>query len=102
MAELRVARAPHIEAEIVVPGDKSISHRAVILAALSNGSCRIQGFLPSQDCLCTVEAMRMLGIGIDQTDETTLVIHGQRGRFRAPTGPIDCGNSGTLMRSVGS
>jgi 3-phosphoshikimate 1-carboxyvinyltransferase len=98
MAELRVARAPHIESEIVVPGDKSISHRAVILAALSNGSCTIQGFLPSQDCLCTVEAMRMLGIAIDQTDDTTLVIHGQRGHFRAPTGPIDCGNSGTLMR----
>lgn len=98
MAELRVARAPHIESEIVVPGDKSISHRAVILAALTNGSCTIQGFLPSHDCRCTVEAMRMLGIRIDQTDDTTLVVHGQRGHFRAPTGPIDCGNSGTLMR----
>ena len=98
MAELRVARAPHIDSEIVVPGDKSISHRAVILAALTNGSCMIQGFLPSEDCRCTVEAMRMLGITIDQTDETTLVVHGQRGHFRAPTSPIDCGNSGTLMR----
>ncbi|HYZ73139.1 MAG TPA: 3-phosphoshikimate 1-carboxyvinyltransferase, partial [Chthoniobacterales bacterium] len=98
MAELRVARAPHIESEIVVPGDKSISHRAVILASLTNGTCKIEGFLPSQDCRCTVEAMRMLGIGIEQPDDTTLVIHGQRGHFRAPTGPIDCGNSGTLMR----
>jgi 3-phosphoshikimate 1-carboxyvinyltransferase len=98
MAELRVARAPHIESEIVVPGDKSISHRAVILAALTNGSCTIQGFLPSEDCRCTVEAMRMLGIRIDQTDDTRLVVHGQRGHFRAPAGPIDCGNSGTLMR----
>jgi 3-phosphoshikimate 1-carboxyvinyltransferase len=98
MAELRVARAPHIESEIVVPGDKSISHRAVILAAMSNGACTIQGFLPSHDCRCTVEAMRMLGITIDQPDDTTLIIHGQRGHFRAPSGPIDCGNSGTLMR----
>jgi 3-phosphoshikimate 1-carboxyvinyltransferase len=98
MAELRVARAPHIDSEIVVPGDKSISHRAVILAALSNGSCTIEGFLPSQDCRCTVEAMRMLGIAVEQPDETTLIIHGQRGHFRAPGGPLDCGNSGTLMR----
>ena len=98
MAELRVARAPHIESEIVVPGDKSISHRAVILAAMSNGSCTIRGFLPSHDCRCTVEAMRLLGITIDQPDETTLIIHGQRGHFRAPSEPIDCGNSGTLMR----
>lgn len=98
MAELRVARAPHIESEIVVPGDKSISHRAVILASLTNGTCKIEGFLPSQDCRCTVEAMRMLGIGIEEPNDTTLVIHGQRGHFRAPTGPIDCGNSGTLMR----
>lgn len=98
MAELRVARAPHIESEIVVPGDKSISHRAVILASLTNGTCKVEGFLPSQDCRCTVEAMRMLGIGIEEPNDTTLVIHGQRGHFRAPTGPIDCGNSGTLMR----
>jgi 3-phosphoshikimate 1-carboxyvinyltransferase len=98
MAELRVARAPHIESEIVVPGDKSISHRAVILAAMSNGSCTISGFLPSHDCRCTVEAMRMLGVAIDQPDDTTLIVHGQRGHFRAPSGPIDCGNSGTLMR----
>jgi 3-phosphoshikimate 1-carboxyvinyltransferase len=98
MAELRVARAPHIEAEIVVPGDKSISHRAVILAALSNGTCTIRGFLPSQDCQCTVDAMRALGISIEQLNETTLIIHGQRGHFRQPSGPIDCGNSGTLMR----
>jgi 3-phosphoshikimate 1-carboxyvinyltransferase len=98
MAELRVARAPHIESEIVVPGDKSISHRAAILAALSNGSCTIQGFLTSHDCRCTVDALRALGITIDQPDDTTLVIHGQRGHFHAPSGPIDCGNSGTLMR----
>ena len=98
MAELRVSRAPHIEIEMAVPGDKSISHRAVILASMSNGTCTIQGFLPSHDCECTVEAMRALGITIDQPDETTVIVHGQRGRFRAPTGSIDCGNSGTLMR----
>src|SRR5258708_8164986 len=98
MAELRVARAPQSEAGMVVRGVKGISVGAVILVALSNGSCTIRGFLPSQDCRCTVEAMRMLGIAIDQPDETTLIVHGQRGHFRVPGGPIDCGNSGTLMR----
>ncbi|HEY0792055.1 MAG TPA: 3-phosphoshikimate 1-carboxyvinyltransferase, partial [Chthoniobacterales bacterium] len=98
MAELYVETAPRIEAEIRVPGDKSISHRAVLIAAMSNGPCLIQGFLASQDCLCTVEAMRALGVVIDRIDHTTLVVHGDRGRFQAPAGPIDCGNSGTLMR----
>src|ERR1700730_7466620 len=98
MASLSVFRAPQIEAEIVVPGDKSISHRAVLLAAISNGSCAIRGFLRSHDCQCTVQAMRALGILIDQPNETNLMVHGQRGKFQSSSEPIDCGNSGTLMR----
>jgi 3-phosphoshikimate 1-carboxyvinyltransferase len=93
-----VSRAPKIEAEIRVPGDKSMSHRAVLLSAISNGTCVVRGFLPSQDCQCTVNAMRALGIEIEHPEETTLVIHGQRGEFSPPRHPIDCGNSGTLMR----
>jgi 3-phosphoshikimate 1-carboxyvinyltransferase len=58
----------------------------------------IRGFLPSQDCQCTVNAMREFGIAIDQPAETTLVVHGQRGSFHPPKHAIDCGNSGTLMR----
>jgi 3-phosphoshikimate 1-carboxyvinyltransferase len=98
MSELMVSRAPKIEAEIRVPGDKSMSHRAVLLSAISNGTCVVRGFLPSEDCQCTVNAMRALGITIEQPEETTLVIHGQRGDFSPPRHPIDCGNSGTLMR----
>ncbi|MBV8640548.1 MAG: 3-phosphoshikimate 1-carboxyvinyltransferase, partial [Verrucomicrobia bacterium] len=98
MSELLVFRAPRIEAEIRVPGDKSMSHRAVLLSAISNGTCVIHGFLPSEDCQCTVNAMRAFGIAIDQPAETTLVIHGQRGNFQPPNQTIDCGNSGTLMR----
>jgi len=75
--ELRVKRAPRIEAEITVPGDKSISHRAAIIAALSNGICTLGGFLPSDDCIRTVNALRSLGIQIEE---------------------IDCGGSGTTMR----
>jgi len=98
MSELHVFRAPKIEAEIRVPGDKSMSHRAVLLAAMSNGACVIRGFLPSQDCQCTVNAMRKFGISIEQPEATTLIIHGQRGNFTASATGIDCGNSGTLMR----
>ena len=64
--ELRVKRAPRIEAEITVPGDKSISHRAAIIAALSNGVCTLRGFLPSDDCMRTVNALRALGIQIEE------------------------------------
>jgi 3-phosphoshikimate 1-carboxyvinyltransferase len=98
MSELLVFRAPRIEAEIRVPGDKSMSHRAVLLSAISNGTCVIRGFLPSEDCQRTVNAMREFGIAIDQPEETTLVVHGQRGSLHPPKHPIDCGNSGTLMR----
>ncbi len=98
MSELLVFRAPTIEAEIRVPGDKSMSHRAVLLSAISNGTCVVRGFLPSQDCQCTVNAMRAFGITIEHPEKTTLVIHGQRGVLHPPTQAIDCGNSGTLMR----
>src|SRR6476659_4734055 len=66
--ELRVKRAPQIDTEITVPGDKSISHRAAIIAALSNGICRLNGFLMGDDCLRTVNALRALGIRIDEPE----------------------------------
>ena len=98
MSDWKIRRAPTIQAEIEVPGDKSISHRAVLLAALSNGPCVIKGFLPSEDCLCTVAAMRALGVEIETADDSTLVVHGKRRVFTEPAGDIDCGNSGTTMR----
>ena len=96
--ELRVKRAPHIDTEITVPGDKSISHRAAIIAALSNGICRLNGFLMGDDCLRTVNALRALGIRIDEPEPDTIVVHGKRRVLNAPTDEIDCGNSATTMR----
>ena len=98
MPDWRIRRAPTIQTELEVPGDKSISHRAVMLAAMSNGTCVIRGFLASEDCLCTVAAMRALGIPIESADETTLIVQGKRRVFTAPKQEIDCGNSGTTMR----
>ncbi|MCX7712410.1 MAG: 3-phosphoshikimate 1-carboxyvinyltransferase [Chthoniobacterales bacterium] len=89
---------PAIEAEITVPGDKSISHRAVMLSAISNGTCHIQNFLPSEDCLATANAFKKMGIHIENPEPSTLIVHGQGGNLLPPDSPIDCGNSGTTMR----
>ncbi len=96
--ELRVKRAPRIDLEITVPGDKSISHRAVIIAALSNGVCTLRGFLPSEDCMHTVNALRTLGVRIEQPEPDTLIVHGKKRVLTPPKKEIDCGNSGTTMR----
>ena len=96
--EYRVKRAPRIDTEITLPGDKSISHRAAIIAALSNGVCVLRGFLPSDDCMHTVNALRALGIKIEQPEPALLVVHGNKRLLKAPAGPINCGNSATTMR----
>ena len=98
--ELRIKRAPLIEAEIEVPGDKSISHRAVMFAGLTNGVCVIHDFCPGDDCRRSLEAMRTLGVQIEQpeSEPTTLIVHGRYRQLSAPTKDIDCGNSGTTMR----
>lgn len=98
MAEWKIRRSAPLQAELEVPGDKSISHRAVMLASLANGPCVIRGFLPSEDCLCTMHAMRALGVEIETPEPATLVVHGRKRSFEPPRGDIDCGNSGTTMR----
>jgi 3-phosphoshikimate 1-carboxyvinyltransferase len=98
MDELRIKRAPRIEAEITVSGDKSISHRAVMIASLANGPCVLRGFSRSADCMNTVLAMRALGITIEQPEPEVLIVHGKRRKLSAPKDEINCGNSGTTMR----
>ena len=100
---IRVKKAKSFGGEVSVPGDKSISHRAVILASISNGRCRIDGFLSSEDCLSTLGAMRALGVQIDVLGENDfgpneLMIHGRGLNLTEPKSDIDCGNSGTTMR----
>ena len=82
-----------------VPGDKSISHRALLLAALADGVSQIEGFLPCGDCLATLSCLQALGVEVKTYDATTLAVLG-RGRYRlhAPSAPLNCGRSGTTMR----
>jgi 3-phosphoshikimate 1-carboxyvinyltransferase len=94
----KINKALPLNCELEVPGDKSISHRSVMLSALSRGSCVIRGFLPGEDCLSTMEAMRTLGVELEQPNATTLIIYGTGGEFKKPDKDIDCGNSGTTMR----
>jgi 3-phosphoshikimate 1-carboxyvinyltransferase len=104
MSTLRVKAISSLHAEFSVPGDKSVSHRAAILGGLSNGACEISNFLPSEDCVNTLKAMRSLGARFDVLEElegygpTKLRIHGRSMKLTAPEAPIDCGNSGTGMR----
>ena len=104
MSEFRVKAISKLHAEFSVPGDKSMSHRAAILGGLANGSCTIHNFLPSEDCLNTLNAMKALGATYQVLDElenygpTHLRIHGQSLQLSAPAAPIDCGNAGTGMR----
>jgi 3-phosphoshikimate 1-carboxyvinyltransferase len=98
MGSFRIKAAPKIEGELSVPGDKSISHRAILLASLANGTCRITNFLPGEDCRATIAAMRALGVEIDEPKPSVVVVKGNKGNFSPPSGPIDCGNSGTTMR----
>ena len=83
---------------IRIPGDKSISHRAVILASLADGRSTISGFLKAKDTLATLEACRQLGVEIQETDDLITVQGvGLRG-LKAPDKSLDMGNSGTALR----
>jgi len=95
---IRVKRGRPIETEITVPGDKSISHRAAMFAALTNGTCTIQNFLDGEDCLSTLSILQQLGVQIERPSHHEVVIHGRHGKFSPPESDLDCGNSGTTMR----
>jgi 3-phosphoshikimate 1-carboxyvinyltransferase len=96
---LRVRSGGTLVGRFHPPGDKSISHRALLLGALANGTSRIENFLPAQDCLATLACLRSLGVRVLQHDPTTVTVTG-RGLdgLSAPAGPLDCVRSGTTMR----
>lgn len=85
--------------DLRVPGDKSISHRAVMLGALAEGVTEVRGFLNGDDCRCTLKAFEAMGVRIEQTGPTALQLHGVGLHgLRAPASALDLGNSGTSMR----
>ncbi|MDE2089337.1 MAG: 3-phosphoshikimate 1-carboxyvinyltransferase [Gammaproteobacteria bacterium] len=89
----------HLSGRLRVPGDKSISHRAVMLASLARGTTQISGFLEGEDCLATLEAFRAMGVSIDGPRAGRVTVHGAGLHgLQPPAGPLYLGNSGTSMR----
>ena len=96
---MKVEPAGALAGHIAVPGDKSISHRAVLIGALGEGETRVQGFGRSADTESTIAAVRALGVEVDDVSDDELVVHGVSVRGLTPAvSAIDCGNAGTLMR----
>ena len=95
----RVEPARELAGHMAVPGDKSISHRAVLIGALGESHTRVHGFGRSHDTESTIAAVRALGVEVDEPAEDELVVGGAGLRgLLAPGEPIDAGNAGTLLR----
>lgn len=82
--------------EAAIPGDKSCSHRALILGAIAKDETRIGGLLESDDVMATAEALRAFGVAVDRKDDGEWAV--KSGSWQSPDGPVDCGNSGTAAR----
>ncbi len=97
---MKITPQKKIHATITVPGDKSISHRSIMIGALAKGTTEIEGFLMGEDCLSTISCFQKLGILIEQQKDKIIVygkgLHG----LTAPTETLDVGNSGTTLRLI--
>lgn len=93
-------KSNRLSGEVTIPGDKSISHRAVMFGALADGTTEVTNFLKGADCLSTISCFQKLGIEIENTPEHILIhgkgLHG----LQAPTSVLDAGNSGTTTRLI--
>ena len=93
-------KAHHLKGEVTIPGDKSISHRAVMLGSLAQGTTLVTNFLQGADCLSTIDCFSRMGIAIEKTPGQILIhgkgLHG----LRKPDGILDAGNSGTTTRLI--
>lgn len=97
--DYKVMPGGRLSGRVRVPGDKSISHRSIMLGSLADGVTKVTGFLQGEDSLATLNAFRAMGVRIEGPDDGRVTIHGvgMHG-LKAPRGPLDLGNSGTSMR----
>ena len=95
------SKSSDLNGEITIPGDKSISHRCVILSSLAIGESKINGLLNSSDVNCTINAMKSFGASIDMSSNDECTVNGIGiGSLKQPDNPIDFGNSGTAVRLI--
>ena len=93
-----VKKGASLRGEINIPGDKSMSHRAIMLASLSEGRCEITGLLEGEDCLATIEVFRKMGVSISSNSGNYYVEGNGLKGLKQPVEPLDFGNSGTSIR----
>lgn len=98
MSNMRIRPAKYVEGNILLPGDKSISHRAAIIGALADGETQIDNFATSVDCASTLECLSQLGVDVRQAGAKVWVNGVGRSGLHISEKPLDCGNSGTTMR----
>jgi 3-phosphoshikimate 1-carboxyvinyltransferase len=97
-AVVRPARG--VRGVVRIPGDKSISHRYAMLAAIAEGTSRFQNFSAARDCASTLDCMAKLGSAWKRLDDGAIEVHGVGPRLKAPAEVLDCGNSGSTMRML--
>ncbi|MBI3593408.1 MAG: 3-phosphoshikimate 1-carboxyvinyltransferase [Nitrospirae bacterium] len=98
MTSLSIKKSSSLKGEIRVPGDKSITHRAILFGGMAKGKTEIKGYLPSEDCLCTLRAMESMGRK-SETKENRLILQGEgMNGLSEPERVLDMGNSGTSIR----
>ncbi|QQS33875.1 MAG: 3-phosphoshikimate 1-carboxyvinyltransferase [Acidobacteriota bacterium] len=95
---MRVLPAKRLEGSITVPGDKSISHRAAMIAAMAEGTTVIRNYASGRDCASTLKCLWELGVPIEVSGTTVTITGVGKQGFQKPIGPLDCGNSGTTLR----
>ena len=95
---MKLSRVHGLSGEVTVPGDKSISHRSIMLGSIAKGNTEVEGFLQGADCLSSIACFRKMGVEIENNGNKVLV-HGcgLRG-LKAPDSILDVGNSGTTTR----
>ena len=97
---VKISKVKNVRGRITLPGDKSISHRAAMFAAIAEGTSRITNFASSADCASTVACMEALGVRFEKNG-SELTVHGVgKTGLKEPSAPLDCGNSGTTMRLI--
>ena len=97
---MKFTKADSLKGELTVPGDKSISHRAVMFGALAKGTTEVTNFLQGADCLSTISCFRKMGIEIENTKERIRIAGKGLYGLEAPTEVLDTGNSGTTTRLI--
>lgn len=98
MLNMKIRPARSLSGAIALPGDKSISHRAAMIAAMANGETTIDNFATSADCASTLSCLAELGVKVERNQNRVVIQGVGKQGFTAPATPLDCGNSGTTMR----